>query len=33
MYRVIFEWTRTGRFSGNLYVAFGSREFFIGKAQ
>lgn len=32
MYRIIFEFTRTGRFSGNLYVAFGDREWFIGKA-
>jgi hypothetical protein len=33
MYRITLEFTRTGRFTGNLYVAFGKREWFLGKAQ
>jgi hypothetical protein len=31
MLRITIEFTRTGRFTGNVYIAVGKREWFIGR--
>jgi hypothetical protein len=30
--RIVIEFTRLSRFTGNLYIAVGKREWFIGRA-
>jgi hypothetical protein len=31
MYRITLEFTRTGRFTGTLYIALGKHEWFLGR--